>query len=220
MLSFSPTTNLAYRDREAIMKDALKKTKVVVRKLPPNLKEEAFVEALNKKYQGRYNWVMFYPGKSSAKKAALSRAYINFFTPDDVLAFSSDFHGHTFVNEKGQQFQATVEYAPWQKVPREAQRKDPRQGTIEKDPDYVAFLAALEQGEESLPSAEVQLEKADAAKAAAAGVKEPLVLTPLVEYVCQRRANARAGPQARVGEGRFSCCFFCSTFTLVAPSRG
>ncbi|CAI5534586.1 unnamed protein product [Closterium sp. Naga37s-1] len=126
-----------------MMKDALKKTKVVVRKLPPNLKEESFVEALNKKYQGRYNWIMFYPGKSSAKKTALSRAYINFFSPDDVLAFSSDFHGHTFVNEKGQQFQATVEYAPWQKVPREAQRKDPRQGTIDK--------AALELGEESLP---------------------------------------------------------------------
>ncbi|CAI5480936.1 unnamed protein product [Closterium sp. Yama58-4] len=243
-----------------MMKDALKKTKVVVRKLPPNLKEESFVEALNKKYQGRYNWIMFYPGKSSAKKAALSRAYINFLSPEDVLSFSSDFHGHTFVNEKAfrnpaigssllrsgfhslpphlppilpphlpphfprnssppsssphlpssppplpplsnplpsspsprpriwafltalEQGEETVPLFCSPILPSSLHRPlSPLRLPISPspphsppprpppDPDYVAFLAALEQGEESLPSAEVQLEKADAAKAAAAG---------------------------------------------------
>jgi regulator of nonsense transcripts 3 len=39
------------------------KTKVVIRKLPPYLKQDGFLEALNKSFEGAYDWVSYYPGK-------------------------------------------------------------------------------------------------------------------------------------------------------------
>ena len=40
------------------------KTKVVVRHLPPTLKEQEFQEAVDGKgFQGKYNWLSFHAGK-------------------------------------------------------------------------------------------------------------------------------------------------------------
>lgn len=36
-----------------------------------------------------------------------------------------------------------VDFAPYQKVPREKQRKDAKMGTIDRDPEYLAFLDEL-----------------------------------------------------------------------------
>jgi regulator of nonsense transcripts 3 len=44
-----------------------------------------------------------------------------------------------------------VEFAPFQKIPREKQRKDPKVGTIDRDPDFVAFLEALSKPNEVRP---------------------------------------------------------------------
>lgn len=40
------------------------KTKVLVRKLPPGLSEEQFVQTVEKLIQGRYDWLSFYAGKA------------------------------------------------------------------------------------------------------------------------------------------------------------
>ena len=48
-----------------MMKAAQPKAKVVVRKLPPNLAEADFVEFLEKRLGGIYNWLSFYPGKTT-----------------------------------------------------------------------------------------------------------------------------------------------------------
>ena len=49
-----------------------------------------------------------------------------------VYDFRADFDGHSFVNERGQQYQCLVEYAPYQKAPKVVTKKDPREGTLEK----------------------------------------------------------------------------------------
>jgi hypothetical protein len=61
-----------------------------------------------------------------------SRAYINFKTADDLFDFKDKFHGHVFVSNKGNQYVCSVEYAPNQKVPKPVEKKDPRDGTIER----------------------------------------------------------------------------------------
>lgn len=172
----------------ATVREPQGKTKVVVRHLPPTLKEETFLEAVPEQFKGRYCWFRFFPGRLSQKRLVHSRAYFSFKKAEDVFDFAEGFQGHTFANERGVQFKAIVEYAPYQRIPKQNPRKDSKEGTIFEDEDYLSFLATLEKPPENLPSAEVQLERKEAEKAAAGMTKEPIIVTPLMEYVRQKRA--------------------------------
>ena len=85
----------------------------------------------------------------SLDQEAFCRAYINFKDHQDVYLFQDKFDGYVFVDSKGNEFEAVVEFAPNQKISgvKEGRRKDAKMGTIEQDADYVKFLEAL-QGEE------------------------------------------------------------------------
>ncbi|KAK7284039.1 hypothetical protein RIF29_13790 [Crotalaria pallida] len=176
------------------------RTKVVLRHLPPNLSESALSHQIDSLFFGRYNWLSFRPSNFSQKHVSYSRAYINFNTPDDVLEFADFFNGHVFVNEKGTQFKVIVEYAPSQRVPTQPSRKDGREGTIYKDSEYLDFLELLAKPVESLPSAEIQLEKRDAERAGAA--KDTPIVTPLMDFVRQKRAAK--GPRRSISNGKVS----------------
>ncbi|KAJ7557084.1 hypothetical protein O6H91_05G111200 [Diphasiastrum complanatum] len=179
------------------MRDQQARTKVVVRHLPPSLSEQVFLEQIESKYADTYIWVAFYPGKSSHRRQIHSRAYINFQNSENVVDFYEDFDGHVFVSERGAQCKAMVEYAPHQRPPSLSLKKDIREGTIFKDPEYVEFLGMSAKPIEYLPSAEVQLERREAEKAAilaSGGVRESVIITPLMEYVRHKRA-AKAAPQ-------------------------
>lgn len=177
------------------MKDPLERTKVVVRRLPPAISRSAFMEQIDGKFAGKYKWICFRPGKNTQRNQRLSRVYIDFVNPEDVVEFAEFFNGHVFVNEKGTQFKAAVEYAPSQCIPKPS-KKDGREGTIFKDPEYIAFLEHLSKPTENLPSAEIQLERREAEKAGAA--KEPLIVTPLMEFVRQKRASKNASHKSSV----------------------
>ncbi|KAI6678892.1 hypothetical protein NL676_039688 [Syzygium grande] len=59
-----------------------------------------------------------------------------------------------------------------------------------KDPEYIEFLKLLVKPVESLPSAEIQLERREAVGSGAAeGV--PIVTMPLIDYVRRKRASKR-----------------------------
>ncbi|KAL3701267.1 hypothetical protein R1sor_019289 [Riccia sorocarpa] len=185
------------RSLESTMKEPPARTKVVLRHLPPSLPQAVLLDAIQSKYAERYTWFNFHQGKISHKRPSFSQAYIHFKKSEDVFDFYEDFDGHVFVNERGTQCKASVEYAPYQRVPKPRSKKDVREGTITKDPDYLEFLETLGKPQEFLPSAEVQLERREAEKAAAiaaGGAKETVVVTPLMEFVRQRRA-AKAAPQ-------------------------
>ena len=66
------------------MKAAQPKTKVVVRKLPPNLAEADFVDFLEKRIGGIYNWLSFYPGKITYEQSILHNlvAFVSELTCD------------------------------------------------------------------------------------------------------------------------------------------
>uniref|UniRef100_A0A0D3FW67 UPF3 domain-containing protein n=1 Tax=Oryza barthii TaxID=65489 RepID=A0A0D3FW67_9ORYZ len=180
----------------AHVKDPAHRTKVVLRRLPPAIAQQAVVEQVDARFGGRYDWSCFRPGNASQKNHRYSRLYLNFKGPEDVVEFAEVFNGHVFVNEKGAQFKALVEYAPSQQVPKSNTKKDARQGTIMKDPEYLEFLESISKPAEHLPSAEIQLERKEAERAAAG--KEPPVVTPLMVYVRQQRAAKSMAQQAVV----------------------
>ncbi|KAG2320471.1 hypothetical protein Bca4012_056486 [Brassica carinata] len=169
------------------MKDPSAKRKVVVRHLPPSLSQSDLISQIDPRFGDRYNWVSFRPGKSSYKSQKYSRAYFGFKAPEDVYDFAAFFNGHVFVNEKGAQFKAIVEYAPSQRVPKPCDKKDPREGSITKDPDYLEFLKLIAQPVENLPSAEIQLERREAEQSGAS--KPAPIVTPLMEFIRQKRAT-------------------------------
>ncbi|PSS29122.1 Regulator of nonsense transcripts like [Actinidia chinensis var. chinensis] len=181
------------------MKGPLDRTKVVVRHLPPTISQSALAEQIDGRFAGRYNSVFFLPGKSSPKRQSYARVYLDFKRPEDVIEFAEFFDGHVFVNEKGTQFRTIVEYAPSQRVPKHWSKKDGREGTIFKDPDYMEFLEFLAKPVENLPSAEIQLERREAERAGAA--KDAPIITPLMDFVRQKRAT-KGGNRRSLSNGK------------------
>lgn len=59
----------------------------------------------------------------------------------------------------GNEFRAVVEFALYQKIPKEHKTADARQGTIDQDQDYLDFLESLK--EEEKAQSELQNEPAD-----------------------------------------------------------
>ncbi|KAF6159690.1 hypothetical protein GIB67_029948 [Kingdonia uniflora] len=183
------------------MKEPSNRTKVVLRHLPPVFSESALMEHIDSRFAGRYAWVSFCAGKNSQKGHRYSRAYIDFKSAEDVVEFAEFFDGHVFVNEKGAQFKTVVEYAPSQRVPKSWSKKDGREGTISKDPEYLEFLDLLAKPVVNLPSAEIQLEKREAERAVAG--KEAPIVTPLMDFVREKRA-AKNGAQRLTSNGKIN----------------
>ncbi|CAM8928252.1 unnamed protein product [Rhodiola kirilowii] len=182
------------------MKGTADRTKVVLRHLPPSIPHSMIMEQIDRGFGGRYNWSRFRAGKNSRKHQTHSRLYINFNRAEDVIEFAEFFNGHVFVNEKGNQFKVQVEYAPSQEVPKPL-KKDGREGTIVKDPEYIEFLEKLSKPVENLPSAEIQLERREADRAGAP--KDAPIVTPLMDYIRQKRA-AKNWPQKSISAGKVS----------------
>lgn len=68
----------------------------------------------------------------STKRVVKSYALANFASPADVIEFKAAVHGHAFVTDRGVSHKCSVEYAPFQRVPKTTSKKDPREGTIEQ----------------------------------------------------------------------------------------
>eukprot|EP00210_Caulerpa_lentillifera_P000816 g790.t1 len=178
-------------------KTGLDRTKVVVRKLPPYLKQEDFQTELDKHALDCYNWFIYCPSKASSKKVNYSRAYLSFKEPQGVLDFKSKFDGFVFVGARGAQYKCSVEYAPYQRIPKFSSKKDPREGTIHKDPDYQAFVENLDKGPVMLPSAQKQFEEELSQKLAHDEGEDGIVTTPLMDYIVNKHLAKAAHAKQR-----------------------
>ncbi|CAO3643579.1 unnamed protein product [Mucor fragilis] len=190
------------------------KTKVVVRRLPPNLPEEIFNTSVKPWIsEDSVDYSVYVPGKlskSKAKESIFSRAYFHFKTTEAVIAFHQGYDGHVFVDSRGNEFRAVVEFALYQKIPKEHQTADARQGTIDEDQDYLDFLESLKAEEKA--QTELQNEPADGltqierlenriamvtAKTLAAEQANKPKTTPLLEHLrAQKAAQAAAKAKA------------------------
>ncbi|KAI9308300.1 Smg-4/UPF3 family-domain-containing protein [Cunninghamella echinulata] len=136
------------------------KTKVVVRRLPPNLPEDIFMNAVKQwTTDDLVDYKIYIPGKlttNKSKESVFSRAYFHMKTIDAVIAFHQGFDGHIFMDSRGNESRAVVEFAPYQGIPKEHKMPDARQGTIEEDPDYQRFMDSLK-AEENKPDSESEV---------------------------------------------------------------
>lgn len=89
---------------------------------------------------------------------ATCRAYINFSNTADIFIFRDKFDGYVFVDGRGNEYPAIVEFAPFQNLQKgKARKKDSKANSIETEPHYLAFLETL-QVDESDPKAELKME--------------------------------------------------------------
>ncbi|XP_068553701.1 regulator of nonsense transcripts 3B [Anas acuta] len=147
-------------ERPKDKKEAL--SKVVIRRLPPSLTKEQLEEHLQPLPE--HDYFEFFANDSSLYPHMFSRAYINFKNQEDIVLFRDRFDGYVFVDHKGQEYAAIVEFAPFQKAAKKkSKKKDAKTGTIEDDPEYKKFLESYSADDEKLTSTpETLLEEIEA----------------------------------------------------------
>ncbi|RDA88480.1 hypothetical protein CP532_6666 [Ophiocordyceps camponoti-leonardi (nom. inval.)] len=169
--------------------------KLVIRRLPPGMTEAETVSILGTDWEvnkGKVDWFSFCSGKVSvdpAKPSRPGRAYIHLVRKDDMMALSQVVRSATWEDAKSSFTSPSLvgppslEFATYKKIPSTRRRIDPRQGTIDQDPEFMAFLEGL--------ANPVPLRESLDADDAEDGSKEngKITTTPLVEFLKEKRAN-------------------------------
>ena len=153
--------------------------KVVVRHLPSLIREDEFKSAMAEYInEETVEWAAWIQGKipeeyappshpfSSCTKLTFpqlrrtkapkdSRCVIRFKTPPQITALSEGLRLHgPFTDSKGNTTNPQMEYSPFQKAPKKSGRTDARAGTIESDPDFIAFVTSLKATSIPTPTAD------------------------------------------------------------------
>lgn len=90
----------------------------------------------------------FVPADWSLGQHATSRAYINFRHQSDIFIFKDKFDGYVFIDSKGTEYPAIVEFAPFQGLPKGKSRKrDNKANSIETEAHYLSFVETLKDNE-------------------------------------------------------------------------
>ncbi|XP_030065487.1 regulator of nonsense transcripts 3B [Microcaecilia unicolor] len=158
-------------------------SKVVIRRLPPSLTREQLEEHLQPLPE--HDYFEFFSNDSSLFPHMFSRAYINFKNQDDIVLFRDRFDGYVFIDQKGQEYAAIVEFAPFQKVAKKkSKKKDAKCGTIDEDPEYRKFLENYSADDEKLAcTPETLLEEIEARNKELIAKKT----TPLLNFLKNRQ---------------------------------
>ncbi|KAI5458051.1 Smg-4/UPF3 family-domain-containing protein [Mariannaea sp. PMI_226] len=185
--------------------------KLVVRRLPPGMTQPEFISILGNEWEagkGKVDWFSFAPGKISqdpSKPSRPGRAYIHLMKKDDIMTLSEVVRTATWEDAKATFTSPAligppaVEFAIYKKVPSNKKRTDARQGTIDQDPEFMAFLEDLA-NPAPLKDATDADEAEDAAKA-----EVKVTTTPLIEYLKEKKASKAkeaASSKASKGESR------------------
>eukprot|EP00066_Takifugu_rubripes_P006114 XP_003970655.1 PREDICTED: regulator of nonsense transcripts 3B [Takifugu rubripes] len=173
---------IKYDDGEKTEKTKEKKeamTKIVIRRLPPSLTKEELEEQLQPLPEVDY--LEFFSNDTSLFPHLFARAYINFRNQEDIVLFRDRFDGYVFIDKRGQEYPAVVEFAPFQKTAKKRNKKrDAKCGTIIEDPEYKKFLEYYNGDEEKLTSSpEILLEELEAKSKELVAKKS----TPLLDFL-------------------------------------
>ncbi|XP_032908828.1 regulator of nonsense transcripts 3A isoform X2 [Catharus ustulatus] len=158
-------------------------SKVVIRRLPPCLTKEQLEEQLHP--LPAHDYFEFCTADPSLYPHLYSRAYINFRNSEDILLFRDRFDGYVFIDNKGLEYPAVVEFAPFQKISKKKlKKKDAKAGSIEDDPEYRKFLESYCADEDKIcANPEILLGEIEAK------TRELIArrTTPLLEYIKNRK---------------------------------
>ncbi|RKF60788.1 putative nonsense-mediated mrna decay protein [Erysiphe neolycopersici] len=165
--------------------------KIIIRRLPPGLSREEFISTLGPEWevgQGRVDWAAFKPGKISkdlSKPSRPTRAYLHLTDQLYISNLAEAVRKCTFEDAQTTLYNQcligppTIEYAPFGYIPSERIRVDARAGTIDQDPDFMAFLEGLAnpiKEQTSEPPVETITKQ------------EKTTITPLVQYLIEKKA--------------------------------
>ncbi|CAI7586409.1 unnamed protein product [Penicillium pancosmium] len=180
--------------------------KLLIRRLPPGLTQVELETALGDEWKtgaGKVDWLQYKPGKVSkdpAKPSRPSRAYIHLTSNEHVTPLSDRVRQASFQDARHTSNDPvllgppSLEFAPYAKTPSHRIRKDARQGTIDQDPDFIAFLESLTQP--IAKPAPVDSTESEEKKAA-------ILTTPLVQYIKDKKASkAKESASSKSKHGR------------------
>ncbi|KAI9774341.1 MAG: hypothetical protein M1840_004235 [Geoglossum simile] len=171
--------------------------KVTIRRLPPGLTQAELGAALGEDWKlggGRVDWMIYKPGKVSkdpVKLSTPSRAYLHLTDSSHLASLSSTVQQSNFIDARNTSNSASllglpvVEFAPFGRTPSDKRRVDARQGTIDQDPEFIAFLESL-----TNPTSAKKPPAEGPAGADGLGKKEEKVTTtPLVQFLKDKKAS-------------------------------
>lgn len=173
--------------------------KLEVRRLPPGLTQDEFLDAFGPEWhpmKGKVDWFQYRSGKTKGpgKPSEQSRAYVKLGKEADIRLYETKFLSLTFHDAKGthkdpqlKHLQPIVGFAPNQRVPTAKQRVDGRQGTIDQDPEFIAFLEG-----ETQP-----VVKPSSLQPAADKDKVKVTSTPLLDDLREKKANKAKAASAK-----------------------
>ncbi|KAL4154612.1 hypothetical protein PRNP1_006730 [Phytophthora ramorum] len=170
--------------------------KLVVRNLPAAASEQEARDLLAAHGVGDAFVWRFVPGRTRRNNRAPTpaRLYVDLKKePEKARTLVASLHGQMFhADAKEDAKPLDVEFTPFQKIPREKQRKDAKMGTIDRDPEYMAFLEELGKPKDKLPSAEAVVDMAEGET-----VEKPVAA--LVKYLNERKVHARDKGKGKSG---------------------
>jgi regulator of nonsense transcripts 3 len=111
---------------------------------------------------------------------------VHVLSEDSIVSLSEKVRSTSFHDSRNTSNDAvllgppSVEFAPYARVPGNRSRKDGRQGTIDQDPEFVAFLESLTNPITKPVPVEGDTEKKE---------DEQVTITPLVQYIKDKKAN-------------------------------
>lgn len=141
------------------------------------------------------------PADWSLGQEATCRAYIDMSLKDisEVLQFRDRFDGYVFVDSKGAEYVAVVEYAPFQCfMKNKARNHDNKVSTIEKESHYQDFLQKLaEEREEAIRLGDLKIDIPLESR-----TDEKVKSTPLLQYLANKKEKRREEARKRNEEKR------------------
>ncbi|CAF4334488.1 unnamed protein product [Rotaria magnacalcarata] len=184
-------------------------TKVIVlRRLPPTLTSEQFLEIVSPLPDHDY-YRFCKADLSLGQQYAFSRAYLNISNRQDLIVFTEKFQGYVFVDKNGNEYICSVEYAPNQCRPKSEQqlRKDPKMNSIEQDPEYQTFVTNMNappSATEALPNAEIMLEEIEKKQREIQDNKNKsgATTTPLLEFLKRKREERKQEKMIRIQQAQ------------------
>ncbi|XP_058404544.1 regulator of nonsense transcripts 3A isoform X2 [Diceros bicornis minor] len=178
---------------------------VVIRRLPPSLTKEQLEQQLRP--LPAHDSFEFFTADLSLYPHLYSRAYINFRNPDDILLFRDRFDGYIFIDSKGLEYPAVVEFAPFQKIVKnKLKKKDAKTGSIEDDPEYKKFLETYcVEEEKTSANPETLLGDIEAKTRELIGTLLQLPDVPVVPPFLSASALCAASPSGPVRPTAVSC---------------
>ncbi|KAG6103297.1 hypothetical protein E4U14_006331 [Claviceps sp. LM454 group G7] len=185
----------AAQEKSSRLKAQNEGEKLVIRRLPPGMTEQELVTILGPDWEvnrGKVDWSSYVPGKVStdpSKPSRPSRAYLHLMRKDDIMSLSEVVRNATWEDAKAT-FNSSALVGPpvleislYKKIGATKKRTDARQGTIDQDPEFMAFLESLANPAPMRESIDVE-DPNDMIRP----VKK-LTTTPLVEYLREKKAN-------------------------------